>query len=210
MSLDKEYCDILDEAYSLGKYEVETSQSIRHLISHKNQSVFVDIGASLGYYTKLIASIMNNGNIFAFEPDAARFEILKRRATEWAKMYECYIRTYEIALSNFNGATDFFTNYTNFSGSLEKDGNPCFVFKDTEKAKVEVRKLDTVLKDLKIDVIKIDVEGSEFDVLKGAIDIIKRDKPVLYIEFHNSDRPKIIDWLGEHGYEFSSPLRCFI
>jgi hypothetical protein len=55
---------------------------------------------------------------------------------------------------------------------------------EIKEIKVQVRKLDDILsRAKKIDLIKIDVEGAEYDVLQGATNILKEDKPVLIFEF---------------------------
>lgn len=49
-----------------------------------------------------------------------------------------------------------------------------------------------------VDFIKIDVEGAELEVLKGASKLVKRDKPVLIIETENENLRKLLNYLKEH------------
>jgi FkbM family methyltransferase len=67
---------------------------------------------------------------------------------------------------------------------------------------VEQHKLDDIVLSGRVAFIKMDCEGSELEVLKGAAKLIERDQPLIYSE--NDKRYKtepLIKWLVEHGYE---------
>jgi hypothetical protein len=52
-----------------------------------------------------------------------------------------------------------------------------------------------------MDFIKIDTDGSEMAVLRGAKDTIMRCRPVLYVEFDRPEQyPDMLPWLDAHGY----------
>lgn len=63
--------------------------------------------------------------------------------------------------------------------------------------------LDSILGENKVGLLHLDVEGLEYDVLRGAKCFIKRDRPIVIFEQHlNEDKPdEILDWLAEYGYQ---------
>ena len=54
-----------------------------------------------------------------------------------------------------------------------------------------------------IDVMKVDVEGMELDVLKGAKQLIEKSRPALYVEIILTDRQAVVDFLEPMGYVFT-------
>jgi hypothetical protein len=63
-------------------------------------------------------------------------------------------------------------------------------------------RLDDLVPDAAVGLIKIDVEGYELQVLEGSSNILKRSRPLLYVENDRvSQSPQLIQWLFDHGYE---------
>jgi len=160
---------------------------------------FVDIGANVGgyayYFSRTFAAVD------AFEPIAEithRLRSLKRRN----------VVTHDVALSSISGRLTFHIPVRNGKtvpplASLEKREAPC------EVREVEVRRLDDYGFD-DVDLIKIDVEGHEYDVLEGAVGTIAKSRPVLLVEIEqrHSTRPidrvfALIRDLGYDGYFLS-------
>jgi FkbM family methyltransferase len=52
----------------------------------------------------------------------------------------------------------------------------------------------------RVDLIKIDVEGMELEVLIGAVNLVRRNRPVLFVEFIKSDKNKLKSWLESFDY----------
>jgi hypothetical protein len=68
--------------------------------------------------------------------------------------------------------------------------------------KVQTRKLSTIIKDEQVDLIKVDVEGAEWSVLKGAEESLDRIKSWV-IELHDVSRKKELEkWFKDRGYLF--------
>jgi FkbM family methyltransferase len=146
----------------------------RHL---KAGMTFVDAGAHSGYFSLQAASLVGEtGQVFAFEPEPNNY-------FEWllpnigSNSYQ-QIMPYQIALSDRRGNYALYLGQHNGKHSLYRE------VIDQPSVQVRVRPLDHVLEDhpfeRPIDMIKIDVEGAEYDVLNGMRKTIRRS-PNLHI-----------------------------
>lgn len=141
-----------------------------------NNSNCIDVGSHKGEILDLMLRYAPNGKHYAFEPIPYLFEELENN-------YKTKANIFPFALSDKDGESSFqlVKNAPAYSGIKKRRydiSNP-----EIEEIKVELKKLDNIIpKEDKISLIKIDVEGGEFDVLKGAIKILKRDKPIIIFE----------------------------
>jgi FkbM family methyltransferase len=136
--------------------------------------VFVDAGANIGYYSKLaLRYIGNTGQVHAFEPLPSAFQLLQLNSIDFKKI----IKLYPFALGDKNKEVEFFENINGDTSSLY----PNFLAKNI---KVKMVQLDRQLVNIKnLNLIKIDVEGYELEVLRGAINLLKKHHPVVVFEF---------------------------
>jgi FkbM family methyltransferase len=139
----------------------------------------VDIGANIGYYTLLAAKLVGDkGRVFAFEPEPQNYALLVRNIELNRCMNVVPVRK---AVSSKTGQADLFLNReTGAHGFLPDRENVIGV------TTVETVSLDEYFKgrECPIDVIKIDVEGSETEVLRGMSRIIKEnDSLKMFTEF---------------------------
>lgn len=136
----------------------------------------LDIGANIGNHSVFFATIGNAKKVIAFEPIPETFRMLSNNI-------------------KINGLNDVITAYNVGVGSSCCDGEIDFMSSDniggtsikilTKKHKyaLNIVSLDQFKLNLKkIDFIKIDVEGFEIEVLKGMLNIIKKYKPIIFIE----------------------------
>ena len=113
---------------------------------------------------------------FAFEPLPEFYDKLKLK-------YSKLNNIFPFALSDHGGETtfQFVKNAPAYSGILIRKydiKNP-----EIQEIKVQVKTLDSIIPDtVKIDLIKIDVEGGELPVLKGAKKVILKNKPIIIFE----------------------------
>lgn len=161
---DWELRDARDNAYirSLLRYEL------------KQNSVCIDIGAHKGAFLSQFIEFAPNVRHWAFEPIPALAEEL-RRNFPGAEVHNC-------ALSDTEGQTSFLyvPELPGWSG-LKLQPYPKTV--KPQNITVNVRKLDNIIpENLNISFIKIDVEGAELQVLRGAESLIKRCKPIIFFE----------------------------
>jgi len=142
----------------------------------------VDIGAHRGYFLKRFIELSPEGRHFAFEALPEFAKALREKFPT--------VNIFNYALGNQTGFTKFcyVKNLPGWSG-LKKQDYP--EESNVEMIEVEMKKLDEVLSDEgKIDFIKIDVEGAEYEVLEGSEKIISKYKPVVLFEhakIHNAE-----------------------
>ena len=147
----------------------------------KIKKVFLlDCGANYGFYSLYAASISPLNRVIAFEAS-------KQTCKEFTRNLEIN-RSLNIKLENL-GVSNSKNKYLKFNES-EKDWESSFShnnFVSSVSQKVRTIKIDDYLKNKKIKdyflFLKIDVEGNEFEVIKSALNIIKKNSPIIIIEF---------------------------
>ena len=170
----------------------------------KKDSNCLDIGAHKGYFLDLFRTLAPDGEHYAFEPLPELYDELSTQYPE--------VRSMQLALSNSTGETTF----NKVVGSLAWSGlKPQQYPQDLEVQQIVVQtnRLDNVLpQSHKIDFIKIDVEGAEMEVLKGAIGLITKYKPTVLFEHalihtghYNVTPPEIFNYFQDVGLDI---YRC--
>lgn len=160
----------------------------------------IDAGAFTGD-TSLPLSKITDKNVYAFEPFEDSYELLTKNIVE---NNIANIIPVKKSLGNINGERTLFLSGQNVQG-ITSDSNirPY----DTE-IKVQETTIDAFVEEnnLEVGFITIDVEGAEMDLLEGAINTIKTQKPILNISIYHkvSDFFGIIPWIADLdlGYEF--------
>ena len=157
-------------------YERRSFNEVIRVLSTKEGAVFVDVGAHIGRYSFVLAKLFPNAKVIAIEPNPEAYQALIKGIKANGLRN---VTALNIALSDFDGVAHLYIKYNTAISSLV-EGDDSFKI-----INVPVKRLDTVMEELginKVDIIKIDVEGDEFHVIKGAVNTIKKYKPVLIIE----------------------------
>ncbi len=173
----------IGQRIALRKYEEYESLLILKKIN--KDSVVIDIGANIGYYTLLLAKVCKR--VYAIEPDKECFEILKKNIEENNLKNVILINK---AVSDKVEMVSFAHNNDNHG-----DGKIDLRSQISDIRKIKTIKLDDVIKE-KVDLIKIDVQGHEPQVIAGAEKIIAKYSPILFLEF-NGDY-KMINFLKKY------------
>jgi len=162
--------------------------------------IVADIGANIGTFTVWMAKTVGpTGRVYAVEPQLQIYQMLVGNLALNEIKNTLTLRG---ALGASVGQTnvpqvDYDLNNANFGGvSLVGDSN---MLVGGPGEVIPVIPLDTIPGPFHF--IKIDVEGMELDVLKGAVETLKRDKPILYIENDRPDKSEeLIKWLLAANY----------
>ena len=175
------------------RYDRQTLEIIRE-VCHATANA-VDVGCHKGEIMDIILENAPNGQHFGFEPLPDLFEGIKDK-------YPSNVQLFELGLSNKKGTASF--NYVisnpSYSG-LQKRRYDKPNEEDTTIT-IQINRLDDVLpKDLRVDFIKIDVEGGEYLVLQGAEQTIKQHQPVIVFE-HGEGGADQYGIQPEQVYEF--------
>jgi FkbM family methyltransferase len=166
-----------DRVLSKGEmYDVYTEQIIKKVCNSRSNCI--DIGAHSGEIVDIISEYAPKGIHYGFEPIPTMYQNLiekYKKSKNW--------QFFDLALSDKKGTTTFNYVVTNpaYSG-INKRSYPS-ENENISLIEVKTELLDNVLPaDYKVDLIKIDVEGGEMGVLKGAVGTIRKYKPVIVFE----------------------------
>lgn len=176
----------------------------------KKGDTFVDVGAHMGWYSLNAASIVgNNGKVIAFEPNPSCVVGFNKNTIGLNKYKNIILE--KIALSDKAKIAEFWIG-DDMGGSLVKENTERLTIDRSriESIKIKTKTFDSYIKkynDLKIKLIKIDVEGAEVQVLKGAEKYLKKYKPDILIEVideslraNGSSKKELFDYLKKLSY----------
>jgi len=152
-----------------GFYEKYETELFKKLI--EKGMVVVDIGANIGYYTLLAARLVGEeGRVFAFEPDHYNYRLLCKNIEVNAHRNVIPVRK---AIFSKSGKMKLFLDKSNLGGHSLSEAN---VDKGASIT-IDATSLDDYFKNTnnKIDVIKVDVQGSEMEVLEGMANTINQN-----------------------------------
>ena len=170
---DRLGCDIYYGYYQ----ESFESQLLFNLLN--SGSIFLDIGANFGYYAVTAAKLTGSeGTVCAFEPNEDAYKLLQ--ANVEINGFQEIVRCHQACVGAEDGETDFYVSEeSSFSGM-----SPTGRSKLRQKVRVPVCTLDSILSQLElsqIDAMKIDVEGYEFAVLRGAMETLRRSPNLVIV-----------------------------
>ncbi|WPF89672.1 FkbM family methyltransferase [Cyanobacterium aponinum AL20118] len=141
----------------------------------EKDKVFIDVGSHIGSIISAVKSYNSQIEIIGIE--AIPEKVIKlRKAFPFVEIYEC-------AVGDREGEVCFYIN-TLKSGysSLGRKKDPRNQ-EEMKEIKVQLKTLDNLIpSDKKVGVIKIDTEGAELGVLRGAVNLISRNRPLIMFE----------------------------
>ena len=177
----------------LGTYELDKQVLFSKYI--KPGMIVYDVGANVGLYS-LLASVLTGvkGKVFSFEPLPANIFYLNRHI-ELNGLKNVSVT--DKAISDRVSKVRFNFGDNRSSGHISIKG----------EIEVETTSLDEFIKvgNPLPDLIKMDIEGAEYEALIGAKEILKTKKPVIFIATHSAElRTKCLKLLAEFGYTVKS------
>jgi FkbM family methyltransferase len=169
------------------------------------RGVAVDAGANVGMWTRELAKAFKR--VIAIEPNAANAECLDVNTAQFT-----HVAVVRCALGEVTGTIAMETKKGNFSATVAPGGSV------DDKARVPMMRLDELGLEA-CDYLKVHVNGYELQALKGAVETLRRCKPVLTVVL----KPKlaafelapedVIAWLEGQGYRLAGgqkPYRIFV
>ncbi len=186
------------------EYEPYESKLVRNYL--KPGMTVYNIGANLGYYTLLASECVGSeGKVFAFEPAPENFELLKRTVSE-NKLPN--VELFSSAVGAAKGAATLSLSLTN-SGDHQLQ-----TVASRDHIVVDVLSIDSFVEagNAVPDAIIMDVQGAEFDVLRGAVTLLALNQSlILFTEFwhsgldarHPDGAKEMLDVLERAGFQIS-------
>ena len=151
-------------------YEYETQRAFRRIV--KPGMTVVDIGANIGYYTLLAAKIMgSNGRVYAFEPDPEYSVLLEKNIA--INRLNDIVKLFKLAVGSEEKKSAFFLGNLTASSLFNLTG-----VTTGKTVVVDVISLDRFFSERNwpsVDVVKMDIEGSEKAALEGMRGLLKRN-----------------------------------
>ena len=159
-------------------------------------SAVIDIGANIGNHSLYFSDYFSK--VFSFEPNPRTYKVLALNS-ELATNIECF----NFGISNRSERAVLHTPQHDIGRSSIK--NPVNSDDAWQPSEIILERFDDVfVSDLRVSLIKIDVEGLEYQVLEGAEASLKNDQPIILFEQHDEDfsdgTSKCIDLLKKYGY----------
>lgn len=187
-----------DSKYGLAGYQSSLArhQKLIKMEGIKDAKIIFDVGANVGFFSKLCRDIFPNSKIFSFEPIPKIFQCLENNFKD-----DMSTKVFNLAISDFNGKIKM--NFNEQYSAVSQ-------ISDKGVIDVNVVKLDDFIKknnsiDL-IDILKIDTETFEAHVLRGALDSLSKVK-YLFIEIsivdnNNYTISSLLKLLSTENYDF--------
>ncbi|HTD65127.1 MAG TPA: FkbM family methyltransferase [Candidatus Limnocylindria bacterium] len=187
--------------YYYGVFDKVVPEAIARLLDREETAI--EVGANIGQNCSLMARRVGPGGaVLAFEPHPEIVAELRQNAARWDRAKFAPIQIEQIALGSANGEAlldcgeEFETNRG--SASLRTA-----VTQGGRRFQVKVARLDEYINNLsQVAVCKIDVEGHELEVLRGAKQALRRGaiRDIIFEDFAPQPSP-VTEFLQQHGYE---------
>jgi len=159
--------------------------------------ICIDIGANIGYFTILMARKCKH--VYSFEPEPNNFKLL---VSNIGLNQLLNVNWIEVAISDNRERTKLYLCDTDHGMHRLYKSKWC----NGGSIKVLTRDLDSFTLP-RINLIKMDIEGAEYGALLGMVELLKRDKPLIIMEFHplsiieyGVDPRKVYDFIKKLGY----------
>ncbi len=201
ITVDVDISDYIGHYFYFGFFD-ESLHSLKKLVDKGD--VILDVGANIGITTLYLADKTGEtGKVYSFEPDAYNYKQLKKNISLNSFRN---VEAYNIGLGHESGSFKLFVVNTGNRGRNTILNEKEIAGKDF--CHIKIGKLDVWVTEQKIsrlNLIKIDVEGFEYNVLLGAENSIKKFKPKLFIELDDNN----LKYQGHSARELVSLLEKF-
>ena len=208
MYIDLKDMGISSEIALYGIREPESTKMIQKVV--KDGDVVLEIGANRGYYALMESKLVGkNGKVYCIEPLPENVEHLKKNIE--LNGYN-NMEVYQLAIGDKNGTASMsISSHSNLGSLMDKKDS-----RIVGSLKVKLVTLDNFLKEKRFpDFIRMDVEGYEYNIIKGMMNVLKSNKPLkMFIEVHPHIMNKgqttfVLKSMMEHGFKTKKVTMSF-
>lgn len=161
------------------------NKMLGHIVRTARAGAFVDVGGNCGQHSIFFALFCPSTNVITFEPFPEHCKLIMRNIDD--NDLKEKVKLFPMGLSSQLGT---FETKTNSAAHARRYMAICM-------------KMDDVI-DSPVSVMKLDAEGMELEILKGAQNLLRRYRPALYIEAQNDGyRSEIGEYLSDFGYKIT-------
>ena len=155
--------------------ETEYESVILSYMEVADGGCFVDVGAHIGIHTKRMA--LKGISVYAFEPNPIVYKTLCKKVEGLPN-----VKVFECALGDRATEAVFYIHGEQPASGFGSLHN-IYDRKNVDKIRVQVKTLDSFSFE-NVGLIKVDTEGNEFNILKGSVETLRKQKPRLILEVH--------------------------
>ena len=196
----------IDFAIYLNLYERKVVKFYSKIID--SNSNILDIGSNIGFHTLNFANLLSTGKVFSIEPTSFAIKKLKKNINlnRFLKKKIIYDQIF------FTNSKNNFKNKIYASWPLKNNNNihPILMGEEKDASKSKIESLDSYIFRKKINnlnLIKIDVDGNEFDIINSGKKTIRKFRPIIMIEFcpylhKDNDLDFLIKFFNKINYDF--------
>lgn len=186
-------------------YELDMLRDMARRITAND--LVLDVGANIGNHTLYLAAV-TGCRVEAFEPNPELCDALRESIR--ANHQEGRVRVHCVGVGAAPGVAHFVAH------TPDNLGAQALAPGASDDERIEIVRLDDLDLQGPVAALKIDVEGMEAEVLRGAAELIRRDRPSIYVECRSeADFNQIYTVLSQGGYVYSgtfnaTPTHCFV
>jgi FkbM family methyltransferase len=196
--------------YLGGMFERRTAMALARLV--EPSALVLDIGANIGAHTLTMAKLVGSeGRVMAFEPTDFAFSKL-RRNLDLNPLLASRVETHRCFLTDRDGVDVPTAIYSSWPLTVEAGLHPKHLGREMQTESAQARSLDSILGERanrKVQLVKLDVDGFECDVLRGATAMLSSLRPIFVMElapYSLEERGSSLEELLSHfipnGYAF--------
>ena len=180
--------------------EAQRNRAMAHV---ENWRFAIDIGANIGLWSKELSNFFEK--LVCFEPNPNCKDYLKKNINlKNSKIHFCALgsnnETRNLFIHPSNSGASSFVNRIKLGYQENSEAVYGEFPKDTKEINVKIKKLDS-FNFLNIDFIKIDIQGFELEALKGAVETLDLNNPIICIEEDDPNKSNTIPFLRSLNYD---------
>lgn len=206
------HCRYPMEKFRCESFWTKEPETLEWIKTFKRDGVFLDVGANIGVYSLYAASLYRKMKIYAVEPLKVNFNSLKKNIT--INQFD-HVLPLNLAISDQEGELPFhiIVDTPGSSGSQlnEPVAESGKSFEPLREEKIHCTTVDRLSKKFGVafDYLKIDIDGQEWQVLKGAEQSLKGSIKSVLVELNPKAVPidDVHAWMRERGFVVDSDLQ---